>query len=108
MRNGAYYPMNEGTTAVHYDIYPTDFDNRELNVLMFEVMILGSISDSSGNPFYLPANLNFYVELSHMMNEKFVYLIFSQFQNASLKWNLFNIKVGKTYDDKYQRVCKYI
>lgn len=100
--------MNDGLIGLHYDIYPSDFDDREINVLMFEIMILGSISDSSGNPFYLPKNLNFYVELSHMMNQKFVFLIFSLFNNASLKWNMFLIKVGRTYDDKYQRVCKYL
>ena len=67
-RNGEYFSLNEKGIGIHYDVYPTDFEDRDLNVLMFEIMILGSISDSSGNPFYLPSNISFFVELSHMMN----------------------------------------
>lgn len=59
----SYQPITH-SIGLHYDIYPTDKEDKELNVIMFEIIILGSISDSNGNPFYLPENLKFYIEIS--------------------------------------------
>ena len=47
---------------IHYDIYPTT--KEELNVVMFEILILGCLNDSSNEVFHLPGNIKIYIEIS--------------------------------------------
>lgn len=95
--------------GIHYDVYPTS--KEDLNVILFELLILGSLSDNNCNVFYLPTNTKIYIEISQSLNspDKRDTLLFSLFKNEVIKFNNFNgIKVGTTKDDKYQKVCKYL
>ena len=60
---------NDGQHSVrpigfHYDVYPTDNHNKDLNVVMFELLMLGTLNDNTGHRFNLPENSRIYIELS--------------------------------------------
>lgn len=94
--------------GIHYDVYPTADENKDLNVVMFELLILGSLTDSQFNRFYLPENSKIYVELSQSLNSKFFQLLFQLFETTIIKWNFSHIKIQNNPKDKYQKVCKYL
>ena len=48
--------------GIHFDVYPTS--KEELNVIMFELLFLGSLSDYSCNHFYLPDGIRIFIEMS--------------------------------------------
>ena len=91
--------------GLHYDVYPTS--REDINVIMFELLFLKSLSDYHCNKFYIPENTSIYIEISFSLNQSLPPL-FNLFSKIELSWNFGNIRVGSQVDDKYQKVCRYL
>ena len=90
-------------------MYPTQ-GNEELNVIMFELLILGGLNDYQNKAYYLPSDKigKIFVEIAHSLNYEFMYCFLNYFKVTELKWDFTNIKVGHSLGDRVQKVCRYL
>lgn len=52
----------ESSIGLHYDVYQTS--KEDINIIMFELLILGSLNDYHCNVIFIPENTKFYIEIS--------------------------------------------
>ena len=85
--------------AFHYDVYPCEGKNKNLNVVMFELLFLGCLTSADQTKYFMPEQVRVFVEMSQSLNEHHFFLLFQLFETVTLKWDYRNIKVSKNPED---------
>ena len=94
--------------GIHYDLYPTS--QESINILMFEILILGCINNGSHGMLHFQEDIHFYIEIAQNLNDiKDRFFFFAIVKNIKeMRWNNNDILIGNTPLDKNQQVCKYL
>lgn len=50
--------------AFHYDVYPCEGKNKDLNVVMFELLFLGCLTNADQTKYFMPEHYRVFIELS--------------------------------------------
>jgi hypothetical protein len=50
--------------AFHYDVYPCEGKNKNLNVVMFELLFLGCLTSANQTKYFMPERFRVFIELS--------------------------------------------